>query len=99
MWSMVATRTLDSRTWRSKPIKQMPVYPDQAALAAAEAALANYPPLVFAGEARQLKTQLADVAAGKAFLLQGGDCAESFAEHPPTTSATPSASCCRWRSC
>ena len=68
-------------SWRSKPIVQVPDYPDQAALADVEAQLATYPPLVFAGEARKLKRALADVAAGKAFLLQGGDCAESFAEH------------------
>jgi 3-deoxy-7-phosphoheptulonate synthase len=67
--------------WRGKPIEQAPVYPDLAALAAVEARLATYPPLVFAGEARKLKARLADVASGKAFLLQGGDCAESFAEH------------------
>ena len=66
--------------WRSKPRVQMPDWPDLAALAAAEAQLAKYPPLVFAGEARRLKRALGDAAAGKAFLLQGGDCAESFAE-------------------
>ena len=66
--------------WRAKPRLQMPDYPDQAALRAAEAQLAKYPPLVFAGEARKLKKQLAMAAEGKAFLLQGGDCAESFAE-------------------
>lgn len=58
----------------------MPVYPDADALAAAENRLAKLPPLVFAGEARKLQSQLARVAAGEAFLLQGGDCAESFAE-------------------
>src|SRR5436190_1161574 len=68
-------------TWRKLPIEQAPVYPDAAALAAVEGRLATYPPLVFAGEARKLKARLADVAHGKAFLLQGGDCAESFAEH------------------
>ncbi|MDI9349977.1 MAG: 3-deoxy-7-phosphoheptulonate synthase class II [Candidatus Symbiobacter sp.] len=67
-------------SWRNKPIKQVPEYRDAAALAAAEASLRKFPPLVFAGEARTLKSQLAKVAAGKAFLLQGGDCAESFAE-------------------
>ncbi len=72
-------------SWRSKPIEQAPVYPDQAALAAVEARIASYPPLVFAGEARKLKAGLAKVAAGKAFLLQGGDCAESFAEHGADT--------------
>ncbi len=58
----------------------MPDYPDAADLQRVEAELAAKPPLVFAGEARRLRRQLADVAAGKAFLLQGGDCAESFAE-------------------
>jgi 3-deoxy-7-phosphoheptulonate synthase len=68
-------------SWRAKPIKQNPAYPDPAALEAVEAELASYPPLVFAGEARELKAGLANVAEGRAFLLQGGDCAESFAEH------------------
>jgi 3-deoxy-7-phosphoheptulonate synthase len=58
----------------------MPDYPDAEALAAVEAQLASYPPLVFAGEARKLRSQLAAVSRGEAFLLQGGDCAESFAE-------------------
>ncbi len=68
-------------SWRSKPIQQVPAYPDSAALADVEARMATYPPLVFAGEARKLKKQLAAVANGEAFLLQGGDCAESFSEH------------------
>ncbi|MCG6203049.1 3-deoxy-7-phosphoheptulonate synthase class II [Rhodopseudomonas sp. HC1] len=68
-------------SWRNKPVQQMPGYPDAKALADVEAQLATFPPLVFAGEARNLKKQLASVAAGEAFLLQGGDCAESFAEH------------------
>ena len=68
-------------SWRSKPIVQMPDYPDRDALKRVEAQLATFPPLVFAGEARHLKRALAKVAAGEAFLLQGGDCAESFAEH------------------
>jgi len=59
----------------------MPAYPDAAALAAVEEQLSAFPPLVFAGEARQLKRALGKVAAGEAFLLQGGDCAEAFAEH------------------
>lgn len=67
--------------WRAKPIEQVPVYTDPAALAAVEERISTYPPLVFAGEARKLKQGLARVAAGEAFLLQGGDCAESFAEH------------------
>ena len=66
--------------WRAKPRVQMPDYPDAAALRTAEAQLAKYPPLVFAGEARKLKKQLALAGEGKAFVLQGGDCAESFAE-------------------
>ncbi|MFC4671910.1 class II 3-deoxy-7-phosphoheptulonate synthase [Seohaeicola nanhaiensis] len=66
--------------WRNKPRVQMPDYPDAGALAAAEAQLAKYPPLVFAGEARRLKKALGAASEGRAFLLQGGDCAESFAE-------------------
>ncbi|MDQ2632184.1 MAG: 3-deoxy-7-phosphoheptulonate synthase class II [Pseudomonadota bacterium] len=68
-------------SWRNKPIQQVPSYPDAAVLNDVEGRLATFPPLVFAGEARKLKKQLATVAAGDAFLLQGGDCAESFAEH------------------
>jgi 3-deoxy-7-phosphoheptulonate synthase len=71
------------QSWRSKPIQQVPEYRDQALLQQVEERLASYPPLVFAGEARQLKRDLADVAAGKAFLLQGGDCAESFEDFRP----------------
>lgn len=68
-------------SWRAKPILQVPSYPDQDAVKDVEARLFSYPPLVFAGEARSLREQLARVAKGEAFLLQGGDCAESFAEH------------------
>jgi len=67
-------------SWRAKPSKHLPIYPDAAALQAVEARLRSYPPLVFAGEARNLKRELAEVCEGRAFLLQGGDCAESFAE-------------------
>ncbi|GAB5387180.1 MAG: 3-deoxy-7-phosphoheptulonate synthase class II [Alphaproteobacteria bacterium] len=70
-------------TWRTREALQQPDYPDPAALTAVTETLQGYPPLVFAGEARQLKRNLADVAHGKAFLLQGGDCAESFAEFHP----------------
>ncbi len=70
-------------SWRNKPIKQAPDYPDSQKLAAAEQTLQSYPPLVFAGEARRLKEALTRVADGNAFLLQGGDCAESFAEFHP----------------
>ncbi|MEL6661927.1 MAG: 3-deoxy-7-phosphoheptulonate synthase class II [Pseudomonadota bacterium] len=70
--------------WRELPAKHIPEdYPDADALAAAEETLKGFPPLVFAGEARRLKSRLADVASGKAFLLQGGDCAESFKEFHP----------------
>ena len=67
-------------SWRGLPILQVPDYPDQAKLDAAEDSLRAQPPLVFAGEARKLKANLARVTEGNAFLLQGGDCAESFAE-------------------
>ncbi|WP_296595545.1 class II 3-deoxy-7-phosphoheptulonate synthase [Phenylobacterium sp.] len=68
-------------SWRGKPAKHIPAdYPDMAELTRVEGALRKMPPLVFAGEARRLKSLLGDVAAGKAFLLQGGDCAESFKE-------------------
>jgi 3-deoxy-7-phosphoheptulonate synthase len=68
-------------SWRSKPAKHMPTdYPHPAALAKVEQTLRGMPPLVFAGEARRLKGLLADVSEGRAFLLQGGDCAESFKE-------------------
>ena len=68
-------------SWRAKPIQQVPAYEDADLLTQVESQLAGFPPLVFAGEARKLKKNLASVAAGEAFLLQGGDCAESFAEH------------------
>ncbi|MFN3767123.1 MAG: class II 3-deoxy-7-phosphoheptulonate synthase [Ectopseudomonas guguanensis] len=67
-------------SWRAKPIQQQPEYPDAAHVARVEQTLAGYPPLVFAGEARELRRQFAEVTQGRAFLLQGGDCAESFAE-------------------
>jgi len=67
-------------TWRNKPRVQMPDYTDEAALNAVEAQLSKYPPLVFAGEARRLKNELAKASLGEAFLLQGGDCAESFSD-------------------
>ncbi len=72
------TWTPDS--WRNKPALQLPTYKDAALLKATEEELSKLPPLVFAGEARNLQNELGKVANGKAFLLQGGDCAESFAE-------------------
>jgi 3-deoxy-7-phosphoheptulonate synthase len=70
-------------SWLNHEAKHLPTYPDAAALEKATSTLSNYPPLVFAGEARSLTADLARVADGKAFLLQGGDCAESFAEFHP----------------
>jgi 3-deoxy-7-phosphoheptulonate synthase len=67
-------------SWRGMPIRQVPEYPDAAALAAMEAKIASFPPLVFAGECERLKTALADAGHGRAFVLQGGDCAESFGD-------------------
>lgn len=71
--------------WRAKPRVQMPDYTDAAALAGVEEQLRRYPPLVFAGEARRLKAELAAASRGEAFLLQGGDCAESFSEFSADT--------------
>ncbi|HEY1934650.1 MAG TPA: 3-deoxy-7-phosphoheptulonate synthase class II [Acetobacteraceae bacterium] len=73
-------QTWSPQSWRGLPIRQAPAYPDAAALAAAEAELRALPPLIFAGEARALKADLARAASGDAFLLLGGDCAETFAE-------------------
>ena len=71
-------------SWRAKPARHIPEdYPDQDALAAVEDELASYPPLVFAGEVRRLREELALAVKGEAFLLQGGDCAESFKEFHP----------------
>ena len=70
-------------SWRNYPVKHIPEYKDQEELNVVLGKLKNFPPLVFAGETRHLKDQLANVADGKAFLLQGGDCAESFAEFHP----------------
>ncbi|HUD28373.1 MAG TPA: 3-deoxy-7-phosphoheptulonate synthase, partial [Novosphingobium sp.] len=67
-------------SWKTHEARHLPVYGDQAKLSEVEATLAKFPPLVFAGEARALKAELAEVSAGRGFLLQGGDCAESFAE-------------------
>ena len=70
-------------SWRKFPIKHQPTYQDRDAQHSVEERIKSFPPLVFAGEARSLRTKLADVANGRAFLLQGGDCAESFAEFHP----------------
>jgi 3-deoxy-7-phosphoheptulonate synthase len=78
--STATLRPWDPNSWRDCPIRQVPTYPDVTKLEDMEARLGKYPPLVFAGEARRLKSQLALVAEGKAFVLQGGDCAESFSD-------------------
>ncbi len=82
---MTETPNWTPETWRSRPVVQMPDYPDADALARVENRLRGYPPLVFAGEARSLKKSLAQVSEGHGFLLQGGDCAESFADFHPNT--------------
>ena len=74
------TQSWTPNSWRNKPIRQVPAYPDPTKLAAMESKLASYPPLVFAGEARRLKAQLAAVQEGRAIVLQGGDCAEAFGD-------------------
>ena len=70
-------------SWRNYPVKHIPTYEDEKELNSVLNKLKTFPPLVFAGETRHLKQQLAEVVDGKAFLLQGGDCAESFAEFNP----------------
>ncbi|HWC68365.1 MAG TPA: 3-deoxy-7-phosphoheptulonate synthase, partial [Acidimicrobiales bacterium] len=70
--------TWTPRSWRAKPAEQQPEWPDDAALERAVKQIAGFPPLVFAGEARSLQASLAKVVSGEAFLLQAGDCAESF---------------------
>jgi len=77
------TENWTPNSWRAKPVLQQPDYDDESKLNATIEKLQSYPPLVFAGEANEMKKQLALVAEGKAFLLQGGDCAESFAEFHP----------------
>ena len=72
-----------TNSWRKYPVKHIPQYEDEKELEMVLNKLKTFPPLVFAGETRHLKDQLAMVNDGKAFLLQGGDCAESFAEFHP----------------
>jgi len=76
--SPLTTSAWNPSSWRSFPSVQQPDWPDDAELEAVEKTLAEWPPLVFAGETRDLRSRLAEVADGKAFLLQAGDCAESF---------------------
>jgi 3-deoxy-7-phosphoheptulonate synthase len=76
-------KTWAPNSWRELPVKQVPDYPNSTELTEVEKTLHRFPPLVFAGEARDLRRHLSEVAEGRAFLLQGGDCAESFAEFHP----------------
>src|SRR5690242_6316449 len=78
-------RAWSPASWRAMPIRQVPDYPDQARLRALEEKVGRFPPLVFAGEADRLKAKLAKAGDGSAFVLQGGDCAESFAEFHANT--------------
>lgn len=73
-------KTWSPTSWREFPILQQPNYPNADSVTRIEQQLSQVPPLVFAGEAQALKQQLAQVTEGHAFLIQGGDCAESFAE-------------------
>ena len=82
--------------WRKKPRVQMPTYPNADSLKAVEARLASYPPLVFAGEAARLRAALGEVAEGRAFLLQGGDCEKALVSFPLTTFAIPTKCFCKW---
>ena len=79
------TQTWTKTNWRNFARVQMPQYTDTAKLNAVETRLSSYPPLVFAGEARRLTQALGEVSQGKSFLLQGGDCAESFGEFSADT--------------
>jgi 3-deoxy-7-phosphoheptulonate synthase len=78
--TVLPTSTWTPSSWQHHPAAQQPDWPDESGLDRALKTIASYPPLVFAGEARSLQASLADVAAGRAFLLQAGDCAESFDE-------------------
>jgi hypothetical protein len=86
-------------SWRNKPIQQVPDYPDAEALKVTEARLAKFPPLVFAGEARALKSALADVAEGRGFCSRAGIAPRASPSTIRTTSATSSACSCRWPLC
>ena len=76
-------RKWKKNSWKSCSVKHIPKYGDEKELQMVLGKIGDFPPLVFAGETRSLREQLAEVVEGKAFLLQGGDCAESFAEFHP----------------
>ena len=81
----VLDSTWSPSSWRGRPARQQPEWPDDAAVAEVKRTLHALPPLVFAGEARQVRAALGEVAAGRAFLLQAGDCAESFHDYRKLT--------------
>jgi 3-deoxy-7-phosphoheptulonate synthase len=83
-------------SWRTLPAQQQPHYPDAAHLLRVEQSLASYPPLVFAGEARELRRQFAEVTQGRAFLLQGAIVLKVLRSFRQPRFATPSKSCCKW---
>lgn len=89
----------DLDSYQALAAKQQPTWLDSAALEAAKSELSAQPPLVFAGEVDQLRERLAQAARGEAFLLQGGDCAETFAGATQTRFVTGSRRSCRWPSC
>jgi 3-deoxy-7-phosphoheptulonate synthase len=89
----------NAKSWRDHEARHLPVYPDAGKLNAVEDTLGSFPPLVFAGEARALKADLAQVAAGKGFCSRAGTAPKALPNSIPTTSATRSACCCRWRWC
>ena len=84
-------------SWKAYEARHLPHYENAGELAEAEKTLSSYPPLVFAGEARALKADLAQIAGGHGFLLQGRTARKALPSFTPTTSATPSAQSCRWR--
>lgn len=78
--SLVTSKSWSIESWKTKKALQLPEYPDKDELESVLETLENFPPIVFAGEARRLEEKLGEAAVGNAFLLQGGDCAESFKE-------------------
>lgn len=83
-------------SWRNKPIRQVPTYTDAEKVKQVEDTLSAYPPLVFAGEARRLKAELADVAMGKGFLLKAAIARNLLQNSTPIKFAIPSVFCCKW---
>jgi 3-deoxy-7-phosphoheptulonate synthase len=95
MISRPKTSDWSPTSWSSRPAGQQPVYRDAARLEATVAALAKLPPIVVSWEIESLKQQIAEAQRGERFLLQGGDCAETFADCESGRSPASSRSCCR----